>query len=136
MSIRVENDALVAAEFAGATWRREHLVTGSGKHFAEVVDGVRGSEREAKMHDRRRASLPRSPLASVAPRVELHADAAEIQDNAATIEVGIPAKRQRDASEQQVEIEEPLDIVGSERDVLELGERRAARITHGAYAYG
>ena len=88
------------------------------------------------MHERRRASLPRSPLASVAPLVELHADAAEIQDNAATIEVGIPAKRQRDASEQQVEIEEPLDIVGSERDVLELGERRAARITHGTYAYG
>jgi hypothetical protein len=136
MSIRVENDALVAAEFAGATWRREHLVTGSGEHFAEFVDGVRGSQREAKMHDRRRASLPRSPLASVAPLVELHADAAKIQDNAATIEVGVPAMRQRDASEQQVEIEEPLDIVGSERDVLELGERRAARITHGTYAYG
>ena len=106
--------------------RFEHPVTGSGEHFAEFVDGVRGSQRETDPQERRRASLPRSPLASVAPLEELQADAAEIQDKAATIDVGISARRQRDASEQQVEIEEPLNVVGSERDVLELGERPAA----------
>jgi hypothetical protein len=80
------------------------------------------------VHEPRRRHVASRSSAAARPLEHFQANSAEIQHAAATTGVGVCAGRRRNRPELPVEVAEALELVRRERDVLDLGNRRAERI--------
>jgi hypothetical protein len=104
--------------------------TGSGKYPTELVDGVRGSEREAEVQKPRRSPVSGRSVTAARPLEHPQANATEIEHTAGKTVAKVPRDRQDHPSEPAVEVTQGLELVRRQRDVLDLGDTVSEFTTH------